>query len=258
MILKHTLRAEFLKLKRTLALKLVILAPAAVVLLTLFMVSTAPFSTVRLNNAPASEWRALTRLNLQFWGLLMLPLYLTVQTALIASLDHTDNQWKALFARPVHRSTIYLSKLLVVIGMAAASALVLFAAILLEGTVIHQFDPELRFRLSTAPVIPILQQTAQMTGLAFFSLTISHWISLRWRSFSVAVSVGAIAIVTSFGMLISAGRDGAWPQYFPWALPALVIARHPHNVETALWIGAALGVLSATLGCADFCRREVS
>jgi len=59
------------------------------------------------------------------------------------------------------------------------------------------------------------------------------------------------------GFAVAAGQEGAWPQYFPWALPMLVQARRPQNVEAALLIGGAVGVVVAAAGCWDFCRREV-
>jgi lantibiotic transport system permease protein len=100
--LRRALSAETLKLKRTIAFKMAVLAPLAVVLLTAFMASQAPVSTLHLRPS-ANLWLALARTNLQFWGLLMLPLYITLETALIAGVDHAENQWKALFARPVPR-----------------------------------------------------------------------------------------------------------------------------------------------------------
>lgn len=147
MILRRALHAEALKMKRTIALKMVVLAPAAVVLLTVFMASQAPFSTLR-RNGTTDEWRALTRVNLQFWGLLMMPLYITLETALIAGLDHSENQWKALLARPVPRWTLYVAKLLVVMAMTAASGVVLLCGLLLAGAVLHRLSPELRFGFS--------------------------------------------------------------------------------------------------------------
>jgi len=235
---------------------MVVLAPVAVVLLTLFMASQAPFTTLR-RNPGTDEWRALIRVNLQFWGLLMLPLYLTLQTALIAGLDHSDNQWKALFARPVPRWTLYVAKILVVMAMAAVSALVLVGCLVLEGAVLRWYDPELQFAFP-GPVDRMMLQAGQMTALGFLALVVQHWVSLRWRSFSVAVGVGAVAIVSSFAMLLSAGPYGGWPQYFPWSLPVLVVARQPQNIAAALWMCGIAGIVAAIAGCIDFCKREIT
>ena len=39
-----------------------------------------------------------------------------IETALIAGLDHSENQWKNILALPVPRWTIYIGKLLVACG----------------------------------------------------------------------------------------------------------------------------------------------
>jgi lantibiotic transport system permease protein len=256
MTLTRALSAEVLKLKRTIALKMVVLAPVAVVLLTLFMASQASFTTLR-PNTETDQWRLLIRVNLQFWGLLMLPLYLTLQTALLAGLDHSENQWKALFARPVPRWTIYVAKLLVVIAMAATSAILLVIGIWLEAAFMKWYDPELHFAFP-GPIGTMLLQAASMTGLGFLALVIQHWVSLRWRSFSISVGVGAIAMVASFAMLLTAGPYGGWPQYFPWSMPSLVVARQPQNIAAALWMCGIAGIVAAIAGCIDFCKREVT
>jgi len=256
MVLGRVIYAESLKLKRTIALKVVMLAPVAVILLTLFMASQAPFATLR-RNSTADEWGALARVNFQVWGLLMLPSYLTLQTALIAGLDHSENQWKALLARPVPRWTVYIAKLLVVIAMLVASTAVLASGVLLEGAILHQFDLESRFGFPV-PIGRIFQKAAQMTVLAFLYLTVQHWVSLRWRSFSVAIGFGIIAMITGFSMLLTAGQYGTWPQYFPWSLPMLVLAKQAQNIQAAIWISIAIAIMVAAAGCADFCRREIT
>ena len=88
MILTRVLNAELLKMKRTIALKMVVLSPAVVVLLILFLGSQAPFSTFNYNGV-ANKWRVLASLTLRVWAILMMPQYVTLETALIAGLDHS-------------------------------------------------------------------------------------------------------------------------------------------------------------------------
>jgi ABC-2 type transport system permease protein len=141
--------------------------------------------------------------------------------------------------------------------MATASVVIFVGCILAEGAYLKWSDGGLGF----APVAPIgfiTSRAVQMTALAFTALTIQHWVSLRWRSFSVATGFGIVAMVTGFAMPLAAGPYGGWPQYFPWSLPMLVIARQPQNIAAVLWIGGAAGLVTAAAGCIEFCRREVS
>ncbi len=255
MTLLRVLHAEILKLKRTIALKMVVLAPLTIALLLAFLASQAPFSTVQ-RSGRAQEWMELTRINLLIWALLMLPLFITLETALLAGLDHADNQWKSLFARPVPRWTIYVAKLLMAMAMTATSTGVLIGGILAAGAILPQIQPELTFGFAI-PTAAILHQGSQVAALAFLPLTIQHWVSLRWRSFSVPIGTGIVALVTSYLMVAMSRQSGGWMQYFPWSLPMLVVSRRPPNIEAVLWISGAIGLAVAAAGCADFCRREV-
>ncbi len=255
MTLLRVLRAEGLKMKRTIALKMVVLAPAVVVLLVLFMAWQAPFSTLRRNGV-RNEWTALARANLWFWAFLMLPLYITLQTALLAGLDHTENQWKSLLARPVPRWTLYAAKLIVAAAMTCASTLAVVAGVVMAGALLPKIQPELVFG-SPVPWAAILQDGSEIMGLSFLALTIQHWVSLRWRSFSVAVGTGIVATVVAFFAVAASQQIGGWPQYFPWALPMLPLSKHPHAIGATLLIDGALGLIAAAAGCWDFCSREV-
>lgn len=136
MMLLRVLHAESLKMKRTIALALVVIAPFAVGALILFVASQSPFSTLRMRNAAGNQWMALARLNLLIWAALMLPLFITLETALMAGLDHAGNQWKNLLARPAPRWTFYAAKLLVVMAMTAASTALLLCGVLLAGAIL--------------------------------------------------------------------------------------------------------------------------
>jgi hypothetical protein len=255
MTLVRVLHAEALKMKRTIALKMVVIAPAVIVLLVLFMASQAPYSMLR-SNGHSEEWTRLARSNLRFWGFLMLPLYLALQTALLAGLDHADNQWKSLLARPVPRWTLYVAKLMVVVAMTAASTVVLLCGILVTGAILPRLQPELLFA-APIPWAAIFRDGWQMAGLALLALTIQHWVSLRWRSFSVAIGVGMVATVAGIFAVAAGSQVGGWPQYFPWALPMLVQSNRPHDIGAVLLISGAAAVIVAAAGCLDFCRREV-
>jgi hypothetical protein len=186
----------------------------------------------------------------------MMPLYITLETALIAGLDHSDNQWKSLLARPVPRWTLYVAKLIVVVLMTAASTFVLLCGILIDGAILARVQSEAVFGFPV-PWAAIFRDGAQVMGLAFLALTIQHWVSLRWHSFSVAMGAGIVATVVGGFAVAAAQQDGGWPRYFPWALPMLVLARQPHNIEAALLISNALGLIVAAAGCLEFCKREV-
>lgn len=255
MTLLRVLHAEMLKMKRTIALKMVVLSPAVVVLLILFGASQAPFSTLNRNGIE-NEWTELARFTLRIWAVLMMPLFIALETALIAGLDHSENHWKSLLARPVPRWTLFVTKLIVVTAMMAAATLVLLCGILMDGAILPRLTSEVVFGFPV-PWPTIFRDGAETMGLAFLALTIQHWVALRWRSFSVATGTGIVATVVGFLCVAATRQSGDWPQYFPWALPMLVLAKPPQHIEAALWISCTIGLVVAAAGCWDFCWREV-
>lgn len=251
----RALDAEMLKIKGTVALKIVVLFPVVIAFIEFFAVSQAPFSSVNMRGIHY-EWTALTLGILRPWGLLMMPLFAALECALVAGIDHSGNQWKSLLARPVPRWAPYVAKLVVVVSMVAASTIVLLCGILLDGAILPHVQHEVVFGFPI-PWAVMCRESAQIFGLAFLVLAIQHWVSLRWQSFSIAIGVGVVGTV--FGVAIAAAADqiGGWALYFPWALPTLVVDREPHNVEAGLLFGCALGLVAVVGGCLEFCKREV-
>jgi len=139
--------------------------------------------------------------------------------------------------------------------MTAAATLLLFGT-LLDGAILARVQSDLAFGL---PILlaAIFLDGARVVALIFLALTIQHWVSMRWKSFSVAVGTGIVAFVVSFFALFAARQVGGWPQYFPWVLPMLVVEKNSHAIGPILAISSALGLAVAAAGCLDFCRRDV-
>ena len=253
----RVLYTEAFKLRRTTALRMVVLGPAIVVLLTLFLTSQAPFSTVRRAGI-RNDWLGLAQFQFLFWTLLMMPLLITVESALIASVDHANNQWKSLLARPVPRWTFYIAKLIILVFLMVSSTLILVFGILMDGALL----PHIQAQLTFGPPIPwrkIFFETGTIAALGFSALAIQHWISMRWRAFSAAVGSGALATVIGyFAAVATSQQNGSWLQYFPWTLPATqVLAITAPNIETPLLVSIGFGAVVSVVGCVDFCRREI-
>ena len=138
------LRAERIKLTHTLALWMVLLTPLAIaILLVLEMITvgdrraTAGIPTPD----PATAWLMIGKSIFGLWCLLMLPLFITLEAALLAALEHANQQWKHLLALPIPPAAHYLAKLLVLIAMVVAAQLILLALTPLAGWVLMLVDP---------------------------------------------------------------------------------------------------------------------
>src|SRR5919202_5118550 len=101
-------RIEVFKLRRTLALWAAILVPLAVILMTTAMNLSRATGSQFDPDQPNSWDSLMLDLVLFLWCLVALPLFVALETALLAGLEHRENTWKHLFALPIQRWTMYV------------------------------------------------------------------------------------------------------------------------------------------------------
>jgi hypothetical protein len=181
----------------------------------------------------------------------MLPLFLTLEAALLAGLEHGENNWKTLFALPAPRWHFYTAKLAVLGTMIWSAGAVVVLGIFASGLLLPVVQPKLAFP-GPIPWTGILEKAAQISLLASCALALQHWISLRWRSFTVAVSAGIVGVVAGFILM----NSEKWGQYWPWVMTLRAVGSKPCGPEYVAAVCGA-GAALAVLGCVDFCRREV-
>ncbi len=246
-VLPTVLLTEALKLRRTLALRMTVL-PLIVVLLYLLLGLFSASTLVRQN---ADVWANVTRNTVSLWTLLMLPLFLTLQTSLLAGLEHSDRNWKYLLTMPVPRWTIYVSKFLIALGMVWLAHLVLFTGTMVNGLVLRQFAPELG--LGALPMGAIAWPLVKVSVAVVMAAAIQHWVSLRWPSFIAAMGFGMCAMVVGF-MAVNSADFGPW---YPWSLTLHTLSpRGTFVIHPTLY--SAIGALVVTvLGAWQFSRRDV-
>jgi len=244
MSLIRVLRAEMLKLKRTLAFRMVFVAPLLVATLQFFII----WNQKRFG-ASFNLWETLPKGMLAVWAVFMLPLLITLETALINGVEHGEKQWKQIFALPIPRYAVYTAKLLVAQALAAASTLILCALTVLAGLSIARLRPDLP-NTSAIPYVWILKHAAFVWLAAWLIISIHTWVSIRWPGFALALGAGIGG--TFFAIFAASARMG---KYYPWLLPVNVFTEG--RFATALLLGAVGGVVAAVIGCVEFVRRDV-
>lgn len=249
--LRRALSAEALKLRGTLALWMCVIAPASVVAMVVLQLT---FTEIKNPPAyPADEaWMRFAHGVLALWTFLMLPLFVTLQAALLAGLEHANQQWKHLLALPLPRGAHYLAKLLALAAMVLLAMTLLLLLIVLGGGLLGLLQPE--FGIAGAPPWTfLLTRIPAIFAAALLIIAMHNWIAIRWRSFTVAVSIGMTATVAGF--LI--GQSKNFGHLYPWSLPLQVLAGDGGRLQYAVLAGLLGGALVAALGLADFLRREM-
>ncbi len=251
--LARALSAETLKLKRTLALAMVLVSPLVIILLNVF-------TLLRMRQYSAGEpievWDLLVRNGYGLWLVMMLPLFVTLETALLGGLEHGPVNWKHLFALPIPRWSIYAAKLIVILAIVALGMGVLIAGNWLAGLVLGSLHLE---GFTLADRFP-WGQAFEVGGLAYalslLMIAIQLWIANRWSSFAVASGSGMVATVMSFLLI----NSDTWSKIFPWSLPinamGLLVDGTPVAAQ-ALLIAILGGLAVSIVGGWDVIRRDV-
>lgn len=242
--------AELLKMKRSLALWLTLAAPLVI---TGLQIAVFLDGGDRFLVDEPDVWITITIQALVYWSLLMQPLFITLETALVAQLDHTGDHWKHLFSLPIPRWTIYTAKQGICAILIAISVAAQFLYTILSGFLFKQLHPGLGFEQP----VP-LGEMAWIFLLTYLSswliLSLHTWVAHNWRSFVVASGFGIFMTIAGV-MIINSDYAG----YYPWTLSGVVI----HNIQEGLpYLNlVSFSMLAALLiflaGCFLFVRRDV-
>ncbi|MHC1784752.1 MAG: ABC transporter permease [Anaerolineaceae bacterium] len=230
------LSVEILKTRRTLALVLTVLAPLAISLMTLGMYLQHP--DYYINSAGDLPWKQFGETTLVYWSLLMLPLFITLEAALLANLEHSQKNWKLLYTLPVQRSAIYGSKLTVLVLLMAITTLCLLAWTILFGFLLQVINPA--FGFSTAiPWVYFLRLASLIFISSWFLISFHLWISVRTSSFVAAIGAGIVA--TIIGLFLF-GEEIAF--YYPWTIPG-IFAIDLAQKDLTHWLSLSIGCLGS-------------
>jgi hypothetical protein len=182
----------------------------------------------------------------------MMPLFVTLETSLLAGLEHTDKNWKTLLALPAPRWTIYLAKLIVTIAMVWAAMAILAGGLIATATMLKYIQPVLK--LGDMPLGLLLWPLLRVAVSCLLAVTIQHWVSLRWQSFTAAIGFGMTVMVMGFIAVNSA----TWGRWFPWSMPIHAIRKAATGEANLMLVAVAGAVVVAAVGCWEFSRREIS
>jgi hypothetical protein len=249
--LLRALSAELLKTKRTLAFWMTLVTPAVVCILQLLILLR--WYNGEYGGGDGQAWEASAQNSMALWTILALPLFITLETALLAQSEHGEKQWKHLFALPVQRWSIYAAKWLAGAGLLLLAQIFLGLLILATGFLAALLKPELGFS-GSPPLGSIAATLGKVYAIALLMHSIHTWVALHFRSFTVAAGVGMAAAVSNIVMMNS--EEGV--RFFPWilAVNALPQMENPWLVQ-ALVIGVAGGLVLALAGCWEVTRRDI-
>jgi len=246
--LAGALAAEALKLRRTLALRMCAVTPAVVVTLCVLQFG---LTELEVGQTPQAAWKSFAGASFALWAFLMMPLFVTLEAALLAGLEHSDRQWKHLLALPVPRSVHYLAKWTALVALLLTTALLFVGLIALGGWALTFIRADTGLG-GWPPLGWLLRLCTSMVVAGLLMAAIQLWVAIRWRSFTVAVAAGMSATVAGF--IIGQSRFG---RFYPWSMPVQLFAKKGEHSGFALVASLLGATVVIALSIWEFSRREL-
>lgn len=248
----RALLAEQLKLRRTLALWLAPLAPLVIVALQVAIVVERPDYYRAMD--VGDPWLEFGGQIVFLWTVLMLPLFITLETALLGQLEHANQQWKHLFALPIPRGAVYAAKHVGGLAIIGLSMIALYIYLPVSGWALEAVFPGLGLD-RPVPWGTFFQYMAAAYLASGLIIAIHTWVALRWHSFVVASAAGIAAMVVAVVVMQS-----DWSTWYPWTLAGLAVfgLEEGSDVLPQILAGSLGGLAFAVLGMWDVTRRDVT
>jgi hypothetical protein len=193
--------SELLKLKKSPIGLLVPVSPVIAALIGLL-------STVRDS---AGAWAETLSYMAMLHALLFLPLLAGVFSAFVCRYEHAGGGWKQLLALPVSRTSVYVVKFALVLGLLAVTQLLFVAGLLAVGAAKGYAGP-----------IPwdVILNSALGGWVACMPLAaLQLAVSVAWTSFAAPLAVNVVFTLPN--MLIA--NSETYGPYYPWAQPLLAM-----------------------------------
>lgn len=211
----YTLSTELIKMKRTLGFWLALLAPLIVAGLEALMMLSQGEDLMEFSNGQPWLWHM--KFTLTIWGLFVLPLFVTLETALLAGWEHGNDIWKLLYTQPVQRWMVTTAKQFSGLVLLGISHIFLGLAVIGTGLLLHQIRPELGLDFPV-PWLEMMVYCVLVFLISWLIIAVHSFVSLRWSSFVVAMAVGIVGTMSGVFFI----RSDEYAPFYPWAMQGLI------------------------------------
>ncbi len=228
--------AEALKQKRSLTGLILVLAPG---LMTIFNVLVGMGGYYGTKSSGAEIMKTVVNNSLNLWALIMLPMAMTLMTALNANVEYRNNQWKHIFVQPVSTWRVMMAKWMMNISMAALSHLIYFVLILFVGFFLctingQSFAGSLDYGL-------LFQRMSLVFLGSLLLITIHSLTALSLDNFLTVMAFGTIMMISNYFV----GQSEKYGVLSPWAHPMRLqrfLMEDPH-----FWVLLAANLIGSSL-----------
>ncbi|AIE59052.1 ABC transporter permease [Bacillus methanolicus] len=194
------LKIEWYKLRRT---KLILTAT----FLPLLAVFQGRLFALSKEGTEPNLWGTMYIGTMSQYTWLLFPILITVVIAIMARMEHSNNNWKQLLSLPVKRESVYLSKLIICLIIIFYSIFVLIAGMVLAGISIRANGP--------VPIEMIVKRPLISAIASLPIISLQFYLSYRFSHFGIPLVAG---IGMSLPSMLIANSEKYWI-FYPWTYP---------------------------------------
>jgi hypothetical protein len=249
-----SLRAEFLKIKRTSLNYFTVLAAAFVPVIMLLenldgppngdLKQVDPFQTYY-----AEGW--------MFIAFLILPMFIVLISTLLLQIEHKNNAWKQVLASPQQFHAILVAKF-IVLQTCIILMLVLHNVLVLAAAIpIHLIYPDYKIfnYLNSWDTLLLVNARTYIAALGMSAF--QFWLALRYRNFIASLGIGILLCIMSPLLVFEFNVESVLTK-FPFALSILVnIKRFKASSVGMQWLSVGYMLAFLAIAFIEFNRKKV-
>jgi lantibiotic transport system permease protein len=202
--------AEMIKQKRSLTILVIFLAPGLMVIFNLLVGLSGIYGEMESGQQIMTS---VVHNSLNLWALIMLPMAMTLLTALNANVEYRNNQWKYVYSLPVSPWKVMMLKWLINIAMAAFTHLLYFGLIILTGLYLCTVNG--KSFVGSLDYIYLLQHLGIIFMGSILLTTIHTLAALTLENFLTAMSFGTLMMISNYFV----AQSVKYGVFSPWAYP---------------------------------------
>lgn len=207
------IRFELLKLKKSPIWLLVFVSPAL-------------SSLVGLVESEINNWLITLGTMAFLHAMLFLPLLTGMFAAFVCRYEHIGGGWKMVLAMPVTRTSVYMVKFLLVLGLLALTQLLFMGGLLLVGE-IKGYSGEIPWEMILKSIWGGWIACMPLAALQMF-------VSVAWSSFAAPMAVNVMFTLPN----ILVANSEKYGPYYPWAQPLLAMIPASNDSFRAFLVSA--------------------
>ncbi len=196
----HSFQSEWLKKKRSLA-SWIVITGAFFTPVIIIIARLVQHDKLSLIYASDDFWKSLWKSSWESMAIFLLPLGVILFTSLITQIEYKNNTWKQLHTLPLNLTTIFVSKLAVILIMVLQFFIFFNIGIYLSAVVPYLLISGVSYPKPPIPHTFFLKEDALFFIDCLPIISLQYLLSLKYKNFLVSVGIGFILWVGAIASL---------------------------------------------------------